>query len=195
MAVVDLEHRRAHLQARLVGGHVVAGEGVIGPAGEEQQRAFARPGAEVQGEGMILRIAADRQQAEVVGVPAVEAGDAVEDVVAMLVDHAAWGPRPAGRVEAEGRRGRAQPLVGEDLLVRGMSHRHQREAIHEQAFLELVGDPQLVATRARPELLVREPHVLVRVGVVPLSRPLPVAHLTAAHEVRHEREALAVPGV
>ena len=53
-----------------------------------------RGGAEVERERMVLGVAAYGAEAEVVGVPAIEASDAVGHVVAVLVDRVNRRPRP-----------------------------------------------------------------------------------------------------
>ena len=70
-----------------------------------------------------------------------------------------------------------------------MIHGHELQAIDEQRLFELVGDAQLVAAVARPQLIAADADVFVGIGMVPLTRSRPAAHLAAAHEVGHELEA------
>ena len=53
-------------EARLVRGDVVARERVVGPAGEEQDRVRRRQAGEVEGESVLLRVAADALERQVV---------------------------------------------------------------------------------------------------------------------------------
>ena len=66
VGALDLEARRHGGEARLVSGHVVAREGVVGPAGQEQDRVRRRQRGEVEGEGVLLRVPADALERQVV---------------------------------------------------------------------------------------------------------------------------------
>ena len=103
--------------------------------------------------------------------------------------------RSADADQAEAGSGLAHALVREDLDLARMIDGEEGEAVHEHRLLELVGDAQLQPPLAWTELLVGQADVLVGIGVVVLARPLPIAHLAAAHEVRDEGEPGAVPGV
>ena len=74
---LHLEPRRHELQARLVGGHVVAREGVVGPAGEQQQRVRLRQAGQVERERVLPRVAADPLQRQLVDEDAVEPAQAL----------------------------------------------------------------------------------------------------------------------
>ena len=59
----DLQRRRLRGETGLVRGHVVAREGVVGPAREEQHGPRRRPRAEVERQRVLLRVAADARAA------------------------------------------------------------------------------------------------------------------------------------
>ncbi len=107
--------------------------------------------------------------------------------------------RPKGRalilhaLERERARFLPEAFFRVDVDAGAMIHRHELQAIDEQRLLELVGDPQLVAAVARAQLIAADADVFVGIGMAPLARSGPAAHLTAAHEVGHELEARAVP--
>ena len=70
---------------------------------------------------------------------------------------------------------------------------HELKCVHEQHFLELVGNTQFVAAVAWLQLVVTNADVFVRVGLIPHRRRDPVAHLTATHEVGDELESGSIP--
>ena len=193
--LLDVQARGGEREPRLVGGHVVAGEGVVRPAGQEQDGVLARLGAEVQHELVLLRVAADAMEREAVREGMVERAQGGQQVAALPVRGRARGAEAAYREQAEGRRRGPHPLVREDLHLRRVRHGQQRQAVQEQRLLQLVGDAQLVAAVARPKLVLADADVLVGVRRVVVPGPVPVAHLPAAQEVGHELEAAPVPGV
>src|SRR5207253_2091088 len=85
-------------------------------------------------------------------------------------------------------------FVGINLCAFGVCDGDQLQAVYEKRFLKLVCHAQFKATVALLQLVSAYSHVLVRVGLTIESRPFPVAHLAAAHEIRDETKALAVPG-
>ena len=191
--VLDLERGHRHRRAALRRGDVVARERVIGPAGHQQHGGVGTR-TEIELERVRGRIAANRERREVIRVPAIERGDLRQHVVAVLVARAkrrTWRPHA---LELVGARLLPEPFLGIDVHAGAMIDGDELQAIDEQRFLELVGDAQLVAPVARAELVAADADVLVGIGMVPAISG-PVAHLAAAHEVGHELEAVAVPGV
>ncbi len=149
----------------------------------------------VEDERVLVRVAADAVQAEVVHEAAIEAGDAVTHIPAPVVRGHRGGNRAPHRQQAERLRRLDHALVREHLHVRGMGHRQELQAVEVDHLLQLVRDPQLEAAVLRAELVGANANVLLGIGDVPQPGGEPVPHLAPAQEVAHELEALAVPGV
>src|ERR1044071_1182512 len=82
-----------------------------------------------------------------------------------------------------------------DLCACGMRDRDELQAINVENFFKLVGDAKFKTPVALLQLVTANADVLIRVGRVVVAGRFPVAHLTAAHEIRDELKTLAVPRV
>ena len=147
---------------------------------------------------MLLRVAANRLEIKIVDVAPIDARDAVEHIVPVLVGRAQWRLRRAHGVERErpARGRRPQSLVRIDVDTGGMRDADQLQPIDEHRLLELVGDTQVVAAVPHAAADSRPMRTYSSGSGTSLrARARPRAHLSAAHEVGHELESRAVPRV
>ena len=193
---LDLEPGRREREARLVAGHVVAREGVVGPAGEQEQRVGRRAAPRDRASARAPARSRGCARRQLVHVDAVEPREAVAHVAAAVVEaRAACAGRARPRA-ARASAARVMPSSGKTSTSFGWSTASELDAVEVEHLLELVRDAQLVAALARARSCSGAMRTrLDRVRLVPDAGRHVVSHLAAAQEVRDELEALAVPGV
>ena len=153
-----------------------------------------RQGGEVEGESVLLRVAAHALERQAVHERAIGRRQARGHVAPAMVGRPRRA-RVAHREEAEGLRRRRHALVGVHEHVGRVVEGEEPQAIQVQHLLELVRHAQLVAPVPGREPPGGDAHGLDGVGLVSHARGLVVAHLPRAEEVGQELEPLAVPRV
>src|SRR5262249_54205263 len=144
---------------------------------------------------MLLGIAPDSVQSEVVRVLTVEFRDSREHVVTVIICSRQRRLRVSYNEQLVFARRLRHSFVWIHLNRSGVRDYRELQPVYVQRLFQLVCDSELVAAVTGFELIRGHPHVLVRVRVISLSRSLPITHLTATHEVRYELESRSIPRV
>src|SRR6266571_2595824 len=144
---------------------------------------------------MRLGITTNLHQRKIIWIPPVESCETLRHIVSAIVHSGPRRMRVASREQFEGARRVSHPFVWIDVSVGRVVDGDQLKPIDVEYFFEFIGNANLVATIARLELIVSNANILVGVRMVADAGRFQIAHLTAAHEISHELESLAVPGI